>query len=82
MYYFFSHSRYKTAFVGVLRASHAHSRQIAPLEMYLCLRSLASFSSLLNEDTSFLSNILLLTLELTIFIYLLFCEICNLILNE
>ena len=36
MYYFFSHSRYKTAFVGVSRARHAHPRQIAPLEMYLC----------------------------------------------
>ena len=29
MYYFFSHSRYKTAFVGVSRARHALTRQIA-----------------------------------------------------
>ena len=60
MYYFFSHSRYKTAFVGVLRARHAHPRQIAPLEMYLC----SSLSKVDQENRSSTNYVLSLSLSL------------------
>ena len=62
MYYFFSHSRYKTAFVGVSRARHAHPRQIAPLEMYLC----SSRSKVDQENRSRTNYVLSLCLSLSL----------------
>ena len=69
MYYFFSHSRYKTAFVGVSRARHAHPRQIAPLEMYLC----SSRSKANQENRSSTNKVVSLSLSLCLGLNLSLC---------